>query len=582
MFLVGIFIIIAIIFIVIVLIYLKTNKSKNDKKSITQNRPGTHNKISQKVERKALFPESYSARYQHYKDNFDEEKDYAPSHGTRKSYSITYSSGYLNNESSGVNSNKKKESIACNTPKSEPQTNFVSNDSPYSSSPGKDFENKIVRILKRLPGCDYLILQNLYVPALLDDTTSEIDIVLIHPKGIFVFECKDYGGVIQCGNPENVFWDVSYPSGRNTKLYSPVIQNRGHISILENYLRQTNCCSSLRNSSNSWIVFGKNAVLRIPHTSSDYTITQENELYDKITASFIGMADKYSKEKIEKIYDTLYPLTQVSDEVKQKHIKDIENHRIFTGSSAGLSNEYPIPDIDEATMNELIEIRRRNGYHYSGNSERKSSSNPKPKQGSRYQKKTETQMQYKPERHSEVRPGQEPKERIVLRKTPENSNFFPKCLTAEDSGNPEITRKNQLFYDWVVKLDHNKLPLFCKILLEGNGFTSIRMPKNEDNFMAAFGGGESYLIKISNKKKKVDGYFIDSIQHKIPVTSKDIIVIITSWEFVPEALNAAKKYRIIPWDRETLSILKHNLESNASEDTKSALKKFMKDNKWNG
>ena len=34
------------------------------------------------------------------------------------------------------------------------------------------------------------------------------------------------------------------------------------------------------------------------------------------------------KESIKEIYNTLYPMTQVSDEVKQQHIKEIELHKI--------------------------------------------------------------------------------------------------------------------------------------------------------------------------------------------------------------------------------------------------------------
>ena len=33
------------------------------------------------------------------------------------------------------------------------------------------------------------------------------------------------------------------------------------------------------------------------------------------------------KESIKEIYNTLYPMTQVSDEVKQQHIKEIELHK---------------------------------------------------------------------------------------------------------------------------------------------------------------------------------------------------------------------------------------------------------------
>ena len=56
-------------------------------------------------------------------------------------------------------------------------------------------------------GCRFLF--NLYVPKG-NGRTSEIDIIMIHPKCLFVIECKNYSGWI-FGNENNEYWTQVLP-----------------------------------------------------------------------------------------------------------------------------------------------------------------------------------------------------------------------------------------------------------------------------------------------------------------------------------------------------------------------------------
>ena len=65
------------------------------------------------------------------------------------------------------------------------------------------------------------ILRNIYIPKD-DGSTSEIDVLYISRKGIFVFESKNYSGWI-FGKESDQYWTVSLPNGQKNILAHPQI-----------------------------------------------------------------------------------------------------------------------------------------------------------------------------------------------------------------------------------------------------------------------------------------------------------------------------------------------------------------------
>lgn len=79
------------------------------------------------------------------------------------------------------------------------------------------------------------LLSNIYLPKTTGGTT-EIDLLLIHPKGLFVFESKNYSGWI-FGSEDHQNWTQTLPRGRygdvhKERFYNPVLQNASHIRHL--------------------------------------------------------------------------------------------------------------------------------------------------------------------------------------------------------------------------------------------------------------------------------------------------------------------------------------------------------------
>lgn len=98
---------------------------------------------------------------------------------------------------------------------------------------GRVGEQEIEVILQYLPG-KFILYNNLYIPVATDKWT-EIDLVVVHEKGIFVIESKNYTGVVE-GEAHEQQWSKSYFESYNQKFYNPIKQNDTHIRALKKYL----------------------------------------------------------------------------------------------------------------------------------------------------------------------------------------------------------------------------------------------------------------------------------------------------------------------------------------------------------
>ena len=153
--------------------------------------------------------------------------------------------------------------------------------------------------------------------------TTEVDVMMIHKSGIYVFESKNYSGWI-FGNEKSKTWTQTLPQGRKSHkehFLNPIMQNKLHIKWLINALENENF------PIHSIIVFSERCTLKkVEVTSPDIkVIKRENvkAVVNKIDNESITML---SDSDINKIYDTLYPNTQVSSDTKQKHVQNIQEH----------------------------------------------------------------------------------------------------------------------------------------------------------------------------------------------------------------------------------------------------------------
>lgn len=172
------------------------------------------------------------------------------------------------------------------------------------------------KCLSSLDG-SYRILTNVYLPKD-DGKTTEIDLIMISHKGIFVFESKNYSGWI-FGNESSQMWTQTFRSGQKHKFYNPVMQNKGHIAALNKYFG-----GQFSGKYFSYIVFSERCTLRkVEMLSRNIYVVKRNELCTEIKSHYYP--DILTMYETDIIYNALEKYTKVDDEIKQRHRQSISH-----------------------------------------------------------------------------------------------------------------------------------------------------------------------------------------------------------------------------------------------------------------
>jgi Zn-finger domain associated with topoisomerase type I len=164
-------------------------------------------------------------------------------------------------------------------------------------------------------------LFNLYIPKEKGETT-ELDVVLLHESGIYVFESKNYSGWI-FGTESQKYWTQTLPVGngrsQKNKFFNPILQNKGHLKWLKAFLADQTL------PFYSYIVFSDRCTLKnIKTTSEEHCVVNRYHLLAAVRHNIAKTGGQLSREKIDSLFEILYPLTQIDEAVKMAHIKNIQ------------------------------------------------------------------------------------------------------------------------------------------------------------------------------------------------------------------------------------------------------------------
>jgi len=163
------------------------------------------------------------------------------------------------------------------------------------------------------------IMTNLYIPRE-DGTTTEVDLVMISNKGIYVIESKNYGGWIY-GNDKNTMWTQTLPGNKKNHFYNPIWQNAGHISAIKRVLEDDR-----DGLYKSYIVFSERCTLKkISLDTDDVVIIKRNQLIKSINSELDNVEDILTEKEVFKYYWKLRYFRRASDQIKSKHIESIRN-----------------------------------------------------------------------------------------------------------------------------------------------------------------------------------------------------------------------------------------------------------------
>lgn len=182
-------------------------------------------------------------------------------------------------------------------------------------------EYQTYKLLRNIKG-NVRFLFNLYLPKENDETT-EVDVLMIHESGIYVFESKNYSGWI-FGTESQRTWTQSLPAGRrSTKNHflNPIMQNQLHIK----YLQQ--CLSDYPDIIyHSFILFSDRCELKkITIDKGTAEVMNRRWVPTRIKKSINQTGKILSKEEIQAIYHKLFPYSQTDEGSKKIHIENIRS-----------------------------------------------------------------------------------------------------------------------------------------------------------------------------------------------------------------------------------------------------------------
>ena len=180
---------------------------------------------------------------------------------------------------------------------------------------GLNGEYHLSRYLNSFQSIGCKCLFNVYVPRN-NGKTSEVDVILFHPKGLFVIESKNYSGWI-FGNESNKYWTQVLPVRRwkshKERFYNPIMQNATHIRAIRKHIDDTIPVYSI-------IAFSDECTLKDVTVKSNVVVTYYCRLYKSINNIISNSNYSITPELLNQTYEKLSQFSNVDYSTKIQHI----------------------------------------------------------------------------------------------------------------------------------------------------------------------------------------------------------------------------------------------------------------------
>lgn len=149
--------------------------------------------------------------------------------------------------------------------------------------------------------------------------TTEIDVVLLHPSGIYVIESKNYSGWI-FGKADQRNWTVCLNRNAKERVPNPIRQNNGHISALMRVLDLP------REAFVSLIVFSERCELkRIPDDTDSMLIIHRNRIVKMIKETSGRRGVIFTSEQMEDYRRALDSVSTLSTaDARAHHVENLK------------------------------------------------------------------------------------------------------------------------------------------------------------------------------------------------------------------------------------------------------------------
>jgi hypothetical protein len=162
----------------------------------------------------------------------------------------------------------------------------------------------------------HAVLTNLYLDSKNTETT-EIDVLAVTQKGIYVFEMKNYGGYIY-GSQKDQYWTQAMNRFVKHKFYNPLRQNYAHIKAVESYLKiNTEHIIPV-------IVFSNRSKLSKINVGIDDKVFQYNNALKYVKNIEKKGSNVFSIDEVSIVLKQLIEKTNMPQEIKEKHIEEVK------------------------------------------------------------------------------------------------------------------------------------------------------------------------------------------------------------------------------------------------------------------
>lgn len=186
---------------------------------------------------------------------------------------------------------------------------------------GTEGERNLLHTLLHLPGYKK-VMTNLYLPAKKKGNLTEIDLLLICKKGLFVIESKNYAAWIY-GSENEKDWVATFPNGDSFTFYNPILQNQAHIHAIMRVLE-----TDMREYFTSVLVFGDKTVFQDVHLYQTKAVfTRQAQFRRTMKRQMRKTPDYLDKEDIQAIYTRLSAYGNADRNTVKSHIRQMQRDR---------------------------------------------------------------------------------------------------------------------------------------------------------------------------------------------------------------------------------------------------------------
>lgn len=167
---------------------------------------------------------------------------------------------------------------------------------------------------------DNLLVANCYIPKP-DGGSTEIDILMVHKTGIYVFESKNYSGYI-FGAENQRMWTQTLNAGRRgvekNQFYNPIMQNEGHIRYLRKLIGRNDV------PFYSYIIFSDRCEFKTNLENIKARVLHRHKLGAVLDRDIESRSQVLSDEEARCLFDKLDSLSHASSEIKREHVSEIK------------------------------------------------------------------------------------------------------------------------------------------------------------------------------------------------------------------------------------------------------------------